>query len=95
MKLSRINTKLNKYFEIVLNFKSNQLALSQATGYDGSGALVRDGNDFFFDFFILKSEDIERLKSLFQFAEVNERERYFRVREKMTEPCTGGIFHRP
>lgn len=92
MKLSRINTKLNKYFEIVLNFKSNQLALSQATGYDGSGALVRDGKDFFFDFFILKSEDIERLKSLFQFAEVNERDRYFRVREKIISPALVEFF---
>ena len=92
MKLSRINTKLNKYFEIALNFISNQLALSQATGYDGPGALIRDGRNFFFDFFILKSEDIERLKPLFQFAEVNERERYFRVREKIIDPALVEFF---
>ena len=92
MKLSRINTKLNKYLEIALNFRSNQLALSQATGYDGTGALIRDGKDFFFDFFILKSQDIERLKPLFQFADVNERERYFRVREKINDPVLAEFF---
>ncbi|AGO61831.1 hypothetical protein [Ferroplasma acidarmanus] len=92
MKLSRIDTKLNKYFEIALNFKSNHLALSQATGYEGAGALFRDGDDLFFDFFILKSEDIGRLKPLFQLAEVNEREHYFLVREKMTDPALVEFF---
>lgn len=86
MKLSRIDTKLNKYFDIAINFRSNQLTLSRAAGCQGPGSLIRDGKDFFFDFFIFKSEETEKLKPLFPLAEVEEREKYYLAREKIVEP---------
>jgi len=92
MKLSRINTKLTRYFDIAINFRSNHLALSRAAGYDGPGFLFRNGKDFFFDFFIVKSNNIDRLKPIFQFADVEEREQYFLAREKITNSALVEFF---
>jgi hypothetical protein len=81
MKFLQIDTKLSKYFEILLNINSRQSILSRATKFNGFGSLVRDGNNFFFDVFIPKYSNNEPLKQFFPLADVQERQRYYVSRE--------------
>ena len=77
MKPVQFDLKLSKYFDISINFNSRQIALLRATGYNGSGSLITDGHDFFFNVFIPKSDNITALKPFFQLADIEERGRYY------------------